>query len=162
MKLQPSLYWRFQLSGWLLYVLIMLFYTAVLGFPVTNVFYLGIGITGFCGLLVTHILRLMIIRLGLRPPIQGQKAWLLVLIVFNIIALFPLVDAAMVGWLGLADHGSGGSSLEKRFVYNIVRNGPLVPIWVMFYYLWHFAKLYKQPRPVRRTGPEIQHPIANS
>jgi hypothetical protein len=161
--MQPSLYWRCQLSGWLLYVLIMIFYVKVFfGFPVPNAFYQGIWITGFCGLVVTHILRLVLTKLGLRPPIRRRKVLVLLLIVFNIIALFSLADAATVGWLGLSDQGSGSIPLGRRFVFNIYFNGALVPIWVMFYYLWHFAKLYRQPRPVGPVTREVQHPTANS
>ncbi len=140
MRSKSSLYWTCQLGGWLFYGLTMVFFAFIFENKTNNILYPRIAITILIGLAFTHLLRELIVRLKLRPPIQVQKWWLLIITVLSIIILFNLANSALVEWLKMYDPKIK-VSVEKRFLYNLILDSPLVLVWFSAYYIWHYVDL---------------------
>lgn len=141
---KSTLYWWCQLGGWLFYGLTMIFFALV--FENTSIstkmdiFYRRLAVTIICGILFTHALRLLIVNMELRPPIQPPKWSLLSLTVLSIIVLFSLSISAIVEWLRFYDPDKK-APLEKRFLSNLVLDSPMILVWVSIYYVWHYVEL---------------------
>jgi two-component sensor histidine kinase len=105
-----------------------------------DIFYRRLAVTIICGILFTHALRLLIVNMELRPPIQPQKWSLLSLTVLSIIVLFSLSNSAIVEWLRFYDPDKK-APLEKRFLSNLVLDSPMILVWVSIYYVWHYVEL---------------------
>jgi two-component system LytT family sensor kinase len=140
MRSKSSLYWCCQLGGWLFYGLTMVFFAFIFENKTNEILYPRIAITILVGLAFTHLLRELIVRLKLRPPIQKQKWWLLTVTIFSIIVLFNLANSAVVEWLKMYDPKIK-VSVEKRFLYNLILDSPLVLVWFSAYYIWHYVEL---------------------
>lgn len=140
MRSKSSLYWWCQLGGWLLYGLTMVFFAYIFENKTNHILYPRIAITILFGLIFTHLLRELIVKLELRPPIHTQKWWLLTVIVLGIVVLYNLANSAIVEWLKMYDPKIK-VSVEKRFLANLILDSPLVLVWVSIYYLWHFVEL---------------------
>ncbi len=140
MRSKSSLYWCCQLGGWLFYGLTMVFFAFIFENKTNHILYPRIAITILFGLVFTHLLRELIIRLKLRPPIQVQKWWLLTLTIVSIIVLFNLANSAIVEWLQMYDPKIK-VSVEKRFLSNLFLDSPLVLVWASIYYIWHYVEL---------------------
>jgi two-component system LytT family sensor kinase len=147
MRTRPSLYWRYQLGGWLLYGLFMMLLTSILDKRTNAVFYPRVFLTIIFGIIFTHILRKLIIKLELHPPVQSRKWGRLSVVVVAIVLLYCLTNSAVVEWLRIYDSRTR-IPVEKRFMSNLISDAPLILIWVSIYYIWHYVK------PV--ATPEIQ------
>jgi len=140
MRSKSSLYWWCQLGGWLLYGLTMVFFAYIFENKTNHILYPRIAITILFGLIFTHLLRELIVKLELRPPIHTQKWWLLTVTVLGIVVLYNLANSAIVEWLKMYDPKIK-VSVEKRFLANLILDSPLVLVWVSIYYLWHYVEL---------------------
>ena len=140
MRSKSSLYWSCQLGGWLFYGLTMVFFAYIFDNKTNDILYPRISITILVGLVFTHLLRELIVRFKMRPPIQVHKWWLLLVIVVSIIVLFNLADSAIVEWTHMYNPKIK-VSVEKRFLSNLIFNSPLVLVWLSAYYIWHFIEL---------------------
>lgn len=118
----------------------MVFFAFIFENKTNEILYPRIAITILVGLAFTHLLRELIVRLKLRPPIQKQKWWLLTVTVLSIIVLFNLANSAVVEWLQMYDPKIK-VSVEKRFLYNLILDSPLVLLWFSAYYVWHYVEL---------------------
>lgn len=140
MRSKSSLYWCCQLGGWLFYGLAMVFFAFIFENKTNHILYPRIAITILFGLVFTHLLREMIVRFRLRPPVQVHKWWLLTFAVLSTIVLFNLANSAIVEWLKMYDPKIK-VSVEKRFLSNLILDSPLVLVWVSVYYVWHYVEL---------------------
>jgi len=140
MRSKSSLYWWCQLGGWLLYGLTMVFFAYIFENKSNDILYPRIAITILFGLIFTHLLRELIVKLELRPPIHTQKWWLLTATVLGIVVLYNLANSAIVEWLHMYNPKTK-VSVEKRFLANLILDSPLVLVWVSIYYLWHYVEL---------------------
>ncbi len=140
MRRKSSLYWSCQLGGWLLYGLSMVFFAFIFENKTNYILYPRIAITILVGMSFTHLLRELILRLKLRPPIYVKKWWLLTLTIISIIILFNLINSAIVEWLKMYDPKLK-VSVEKRFLSNLILDSPLVLVWTSIYYIWHYVEL---------------------
>jgi len=140
MRSKSTLYWCCQLGGWLFYGLTMVFFAYFFENKTNNILYPRIAITILFGLIFTHILRELIVRLKLRPPIDGKKIWLLVVTGLCVIVLFNLANSAIVEWLKMYNPRIK-VSVEERFLSNLILNSPLILVWVSVYYVWHYVEL---------------------
>jgi two-component sensor histidine kinase/phosphatidylglycerophosphate synthase len=140
MRSKSSLYWWCQLGGWLLYGLTMVFFAYIFENKSNDILYPRIAITILFGLIFTHLLRELIVKLELRPPIHTQKWWLLTAAVLGILVLYNLANSAIVEWLQMYNPRTK-VSVEKRFLANLILDSPLVLVWVSIYYLWHYVEL---------------------
>ncbi len=140
MRSRSSLYWCCQLGGWLFYGLSMVFFAYIFENKTNQILYPRIAITILIGLLFTHLLRELIVRLKLRPPIQVQKWWLFTAVVVSIIVLFNLANSAAVEWLSLFNPKIK-VSVELRFLSNLIFDSPMILVWISVYYIWHYVEL---------------------
>ncbi len=140
MRSKSSLYWICQLAGWLFYGLAMVFFAYIFENKTNHILYPRLAITILFGLVFTHLLRELIVRFNLRPPVTRQKWGLLTIIVVAIIVLFNLTNSAIVEWLHMYDP-KVKISVEKRFLTNLIMESPQVLVWVSVYYIWHYVEL---------------------
>lgn len=137
---KSTLYWWCQLGGWLFYGLTMVFFAFIFENRTNYIFYPRLAITIVSGLVFTHILRELIVKMELRPPIHVQKWWLMTITVLSIIVLYSLTNSAIVEWSGLYDPARK-VSVEKRFLSNVIFDSPMILVWVSIYYIWHYVEL---------------------
>ncbi len=140
MRSKTTIYWWCQLAGWFLYGLTMVFFAYIFENKTNHILYPRIAITIIFGLVFTHLLRELIVKLELRPPIKANKWWILTITVMGIVVLYNLANSATVEWLHMYDPNIK-VSVEKRFLANLILDSPLVLVWVSVYYLWHFVEL---------------------
>lgn len=140
MRSKSSLYWWCQLGGWLLYGLTMLFFAYIFENKNNDVLFPRISITILLGLFFTHLLRELILKMELRPPVSKQKWGKLTAIVIGIVIMFNLTNSAIVEWLQMFDPRNK-ASVEKRFLANLILDSPLILVWLSIYYIWHYVEL---------------------
>ena len=140
MRNRTSIYWCCQLGGWLAYGLSLVFFAFVFRNKTNEILFPRIAITIICGILFTHLLRELIVRFRLRPPVDLQKWWLLTITVLSIIVLFNLANSTVVELLQVYDPRIK-VSVEKRFLTNLIMDSPFILLWVSVYYVWHFVEL---------------------
>jgi LytS/YehU family sensor histidine kinase len=102
-----------------------------------------IAVTILIGLLSTHLLRELIIRFGLRPPITSRNWWQLVVTIAAVILLFNLANSTVVEWMGLYDPANK-VSMNTRFLFNLIFDSPLIIVWASIYFIWHYIELASQ------------------
>lgn len=141
MRSRSLLYWYCQFGGWLFYGLVWVFFVFAIGDGSSNsILYQRLGITIFFGIAFTHLLRLLIIRLELKPPFPIKKWWLLIVMVLVFILVFDIVDSITAEWLH-AYNEKYKAPIQKRFLGNLILASPLIIIWVSIYYVWHYVEL---------------------
>ena len=142
MRSRTLLYWYCQFGGWLFYGLVWIFFVNAIGDSSTSnsILYERLGITIFFGIAFTHLLRLLIIRLELKPPFPVRKWWLLIVMVLTVILLFDIIDSVAAEWLR-AYNPKYKTTLGGRFLGNLILASPLILIWVSIYYVWHYVEL---------------------
>lgn len=143
MRNRNTLYWFCQISGWTLYGLTLIFFAYIFNNRNNDVLFPRIIVTILVGLLSTHLLRSMIVRLGLRPPISSTNWWKLVATIAGTILFFNLTNSSVVEWLGLFDPATK-VSVNTRFVFNLIFDSPLIIVWLSIYYIWHYIELSSQ------------------
>jgi EamA domain-containing membrane protein RarD len=104
MRRRNTLYWICQLGGWLFYGLALMFFAFIFNNKTNDILYPRIAISIFFGVLCTHLLREMIVRLDLRPPITARNWWLHVLTILGAVLLFNLANSTAVEWLGFGKY----------------------------------------------------------
>jgi two-component system, LytTR family, sensor kinase len=140
---KSTLYWWCQLGGWLFYGLTMVFFAFVFRDrqgSINEIFYYRLVVTILTGMVFTHLLRELVIRMELRPPIDSNKWWLLTITILCIIVLYSLSNSAVVEWLRYYDPAIK-ASVAKRFLSNLIFDSPMILVWVSIYYIWHYVEL---------------------
>lgn len=142
MRSRSLIYWYCQLGGWLFFGLTWIFFVFAIDTKSggNSILYERLGITIFLGITFTHFLRMLIVKLKLKPPFPVQKWWLLIIIVLVTIMIFDLADSAAAEWLHVYDP-KYKAPLSKRFLGNLILASPLILIWVSIYYVWHYVEL---------------------
>ncbi len=132
-------YWWCQFGGWTFYGLSMFFFIWVYYFDVSTLYLKRTLLSIFFGLLFTHLLRFIILKLKLTAPIFG-KQWihLFALILFICIA-YSYAISTVVEWLKLYDPKMK-ASVPERFFLNLVTDSPIILVWLSIYYLWHYIE----------------------
>ncbi|MFM9021593.1 MAG: sensor histidine kinase [Sediminibacterium sp.] len=138
-----TLYWLCQVMGWTLYGLTLIFFAFIFNNRNNEVLFPRIAVTMLIGLLSTDLLRELLIRFQLRPPITTQNWWKLVATIAGVILLFNLANSTVVEWLGLFDPATK-VSVNTRFVFNLIFDSPLIIVWVSIYFIWHYIELASQ------------------
>jgi two-component system LytT family sensor kinase len=134
-----SSYQKCQLGGWLLYGIITLL-NGLLFTTQPYHFYAQVITRVVVGLIVTHVLRELIRRFRLRPPMPLYKLPVLMVMVFGMLVFYALINGAMIDWLHI--YGPGlRFPVHKRFLANFILDSPIILVWVCFYYLWHYIQL---------------------
>ncbi len=132
-------YWWCQLGGWTFYGLSLVFFIWVFHLDVSGVFIGRILLAASFGLLFTHILRLIILRLNLTPPIFGKQWIHLFGITLAICVSYSYISSTIVEWLHLYDPKIK-ASIPERFFLNLANDSPIILVWLSIYYLWHYIE----------------------
>lgn len=148
MKNKSGLYWRCQIGGWLFYGLVSLFFTLTQlnsnvqfskNFEPSR-YYPRLFISLFTGLIITHLLRIAIVKLKLRPPEIKQKWWLILGSAVIAAYFYGLFNSALVELFELYDKKRKFSLLQRSY-YNLISDSPIIFAWTSFYYLWHYIQI---------------------
>jgi len=91
------------------------------------------------GLMFTHILRLIILKLNLTPPIFGKQWIVLFSIMLLICVAYSYLNSIVVEWLHLFDPKIK-RTLPEQFYLNLTTDSPIILIWLFIYYLWHYIE----------------------
>jgi len=140
MKNKLLVYWSCQVGGWLAYGLSILLYSFTSNQRFTGVMYgrLVIGIT--FGFLFTQLLRCLILKFNLRPPMFGRKWWLLLTVFILTALLYSIVNSVFVEWIHMYNPEIK-VSVSRRTLYTFLSDTPVLVAWVSFYYLWHYIEI---------------------
>ncbi len=132
-------YWWCQFVGWTFYGLSLLFFIWVFHLQLTTIFIGRILLAISFGLLFTHLLRLIILKLNLTPPIFGKQWILLFTITLLICIAYSYISSTVVEWLQLYDPKIKASIPERLFL-NLANDSPIILVWISIYYLWHYIE----------------------
>ena len=132
-------YWWCQLGGWTFYGLSLLFFIWVFNLEFTTLFVARVVLLISLGLLFTHVLRLIILKLNLTPPIFGKQWLLLFSITLVICFLYSYLNSIIVEELHLYDPSMKASITERVFL-NLTYDSPIILVWLSIYYLWHYIE----------------------
>src|SRR6187401_1734426 len=132
-------YWWCQFAGWAFYGLSLLFFIWVFHIPLSFIFIGRIILSISFGLLFTHLLRLIILKLNLTPPIFGKQWIHLFTIALLICISYSYISSTMVEWLQLYDPKIK-ASIPERFFLNLANDSPIILVWLSIYYLWHYIE----------------------
>lgn len=139
MKKKLVNYWLFQLGGWLLYALSMVFFSYLFRNNMDGIFWKRILLFVFMGVAFTHVLRFCIHQFKLMPPIHGSK-WInfFILVIFICIAN-SFVSSALIQYLGWYRKEFNGT-IGKRFIFTLFDSSPILLVWTSIYYVWHYVE----------------------
>src|SRR5205809_6861744 len=132
-------YWWCQFGGWTFYGLSMLFFLWVFHIPLSTIIVERLSLSVSFGLIFTHILRLVISRLNLKPPIFGKQWIHLFIIILIICAAYSFISSAIVEWLQLYDPKLK-ATIPERFISSLANDSPIILVWISIYYLWHYIE----------------------
>jgi hypothetical protein len=140
MKNKSLVYWCCQIGGWLTYGLSILLYTFTSNQAFSNIMYgrLVIGIT--FGFLFTQLLRTIILKLKLHPPMQNTKWWALLAVVLVTAFVYSVTNSVFVEWVQMYNP-EVKVSVGRRTLYTFLSDTPVLLAWVSFYYLWHYIEI---------------------
>lgn len=131
-------YWICQLLGWLFYSLLMIFFAFSFRREVDTLILKRLLLSISFGLLFTHLLRTYIHQLKLSLP-TSKKQWLILLIGVLIICItYSFCNSWVVEYLGWYN-AKVRATVQKRFLFNIFNDTPIIFIWVSIYYVWHYV-----------------------
>jgi sensor histidine kinase YesM len=132
-------YWWCQFGGWTFYGLSLVFFAWAFHLDITTILIGRILLAVSFGLLFTHLLRLIIFRLNLTPPIFGKRWILLFIITLFICISYSYISSTIVEWLKLYDPEIK-ASIPERFLMNLANDSPIILVWLSIYYLWHYIE----------------------
>ena len=137
MRKNQLAYWWCQFGGWTFYGLTLFFFTWVFHMQLTVMFALRILLDVSLGLLFTHLLRLVILKLNLLPPIFGRQ-WIFLFsaALFTCVA-YSFISSTIVEWLRLYDPKIK-ATIPERFFLNVASDSPIILVWLSIYYIWHY------------------------
>lgn len=151
MRKNTSRYWLFQAGGWGLFALINIFFAYSFhrmgDMESRRVIFTRLGIFVLLGILITHFMRFLIIRLNtLQKPIEKQ-----LLQFFFITIIFALVTATF--YMEACNHFGLLNDQEKIFIdkpFLLILSGAFyffinIFIWNLIYFMYHYiSKSRKQ------------------
>ena len=139
MRRNQLAYWWCQLAGWTFYCSSMFFFIWIFHIQITSIFVFRLLLSVSFGLLFTHILRFIILKFKLLPPIFG-KQWIdLFTITLIVCVTYSFVSSTVVEWLQLYD-SEIKVTISERFFVNLVYDSPIILVWLSIYYLWHYIE----------------------
>ena len=137
MRRNQLAYWWCQAGGWTFYGLSMIFFIWVYHLQLTTILAARTLLDISIGLLITHVFRLVIIKLNLVPPIFGRQ-WIHLFIVTLCVCLtYSYINSTIVEWMHLYDPEIK-ATIKERFFLNLASDSPIILIWLSIYYLWHY------------------------
>jgi two-component system, LytTR family, sensor kinase len=141
MRREHSAYWWCQFGGWLFYDLAILFFIWIFQVELDLTLIERLILSASLGLLFTHLLRLIILKVNLLPPIFGKQWIHLFTITLIVCVSYSFVGSTVVEWLKLYDSSSKPTiTLKERFLLNLAYDAPIILVWLSIYYLWHYME----------------------
>lgn len=159
MKKKASRYWICQILGWLSYGLTLIFFSYILEKQLSPVFYPRMVINILLGLGLTHLLRVFMVKKGLRPPMAYNQWWRILMLFFAYTILYSFLISSIFEIFKLYDAGRkmthyvlpdlsfqniitewSPARVTKRFLISLVFDTPISVIWISVYMLWHFIE----------------------
>lgn len=143
MKNIKTLYWWFQVGGWLFYALTLVFFANIFDQQMTDIINKRLALAILLGFSFTHILRFFILRFKLLPPLYGKQWLYLVMLILSICTVFSYLNSTLVEYFAWYDPKIK-ATVEKRFLYNMMNDSPIILVWVSIYYLWHYIQSFSK------------------
>ena len=153
MRFGNSRYWLFQGVGWGAFILIHLFFTwsfDKMQTPKDRTLFFGqIGIFILLGLLITHIMRLVIIRINLLQKRLERQIWQFILLTLVFSCIGSALDILLLQKFDLLTKSQQDLLEKKSFFLLILSNAFSVFIyyfiWNVIYFMYHYiGKSQKQ------------------
>lgn len=138
MKENKAKYWICQFGGWLFYALTMLFFAYWFDKTVSPMFWKRIFLFISLGLIFTHLLRCSLHKFKLLPPLKGNMWLMFFVLVILTCVCYSLSSSVIIQWQGWFDKSLKGN-IQKRFVYNLFVDSPIIFVWTSIYYIWHYV-----------------------
>lgn len=138
MKDNKAKYWICQFGGWLFYALTMLFFAYWFDKTVSPMFWKRIFLFISLGLIFTHLLRCSLHKFKLLPPLKGNMWLMFFVFVILTCVCYSLSSSVIIQWQGWFDKSLKGN-IQKRFVYNLFVDSPIIFVWTSIYYIWHYV-----------------------
>lgn len=138
MKDNKTKYWICQFGGWLFYALTMLFFAYWFDKTVSPMFWKRIFLFISLGLIFTHLLRCSLHKFKLLPPLKGNMWLMFFVFVILTCVCYSLSSSVIIQWQGWFDKSLKGN-IQKRFVYNLFVDSPIIFVWTSIYYIWHYV-----------------------
>ncbi|MEP6514125.1 MAG: histidine kinase, partial [Parafilimonas sp.] len=139
MKRKLPAYWWCQLGGWTFYTLAYLFLAFVFDQPILWLFVQRLILSVLLGFLVTHLFRIIIHRFKLFAPLTAAQ-WLKLFFIVSLICIsYSLVYSTLVEWFQIYDPKMK-TTVQKRFIFDLFYDAPIILIWVSIYYVWHYIE----------------------
>lgn len=137
MRKNQLAYWWCQLGGWAFYGLSLLFFIWFFHIKLSSILISRILLAISFGLLVTHFLRSIILKLKLIPPIFGKQWIHLFIIILIVCCTYSFINSVVAEWLQLYEPNIKLTIVE-RFFSNLANDSPIILVWISIYYLWHY------------------------
>ncbi len=135
------LYWLSQLTGWSLYVVLLVLLNSLDGFPISLKFTLHLVTTFLLGIIASHLYRELILRLdwlrhkiiGLIPRLVGAS--------FAISAIYVIIHR-LISDLIIDNFGFEFNPIE--LLQSALSVWVVFMFWSLFYFLFHFIQNYRK------------------
>ena len=82
----------------------------------------------------------MIVHMNLRPPVIRNRWWILTSLVVLVCLLYSTTNTVLTEWFQLFNNPSRKFTPNKRFLYNILNDTPMILLWVSIYFVWHYVE----------------------
>lgn len=132
-------YWAFQIGGWSLYTLSIVFFAYLFRFNLDAIYWKRISLTLITGITFTHLFRVLIHYFQLKPPLKGNSWVKFFILLLVICILMSMVSSVLIQWLGWYRKEFNGNII-RRFVFTLFDTSPIVLVWVCIYYIWHYIE----------------------
>lgn len=138
-----QVYWWCQISGWTFYALALVFFANIFDTTMSDMMTKRLLMAIFLGFCFTHILRYFILQFNLLPPLYGKQWFHLIGLVLAICIGYSYLNSSLVELFAWYDP-KVKATIEKRFLYNMLNDSPIILVWVSLYYLWHYIQSFSK------------------
>ena len=158
MNSRKKRYWFFQLGGWSVWALTMLFFAYLFEREVSILFLYRCFFAVLLGIIFTQILRAIIIRFNwLQMPIE-KVIPRLILVMLIISSVYTISQMSIVEALNLSERIRDPKiNFGRRFLLNSVDNLIFLTVWLLIYYAYHyFERVNRQQVDTHRLNAVVK------
>lgn len=140
MKLKKNfIYWSCQLGGWSAMAFISIFLGSIFGNP-EFLYYVSTILTCITGILVTHLMRMAIIRMEILNKSLGKQILHLLLLTFVFSFLLVIVSEGLDRLIDYVPKRFENISLFRKLFISFFNSIWLLLIWNLLYGFYHFVE----------------------